>query len=105
MLLSYLIVLAARVMVFTKSSHRQWRPEINSIFIVDLDSFQLTLIRDFQKNLCKDFEPEHIPFEYRLVIAFDDCGSDKTFMHSSIVQDLMCNSRHYGITLVFLIKS
>ena len=67
------------------------------------DENHLKRIRDYQDMTLSNIEKvDIIPRKYRICIILDDCGSDRTFMHSNIMKDILSNGRHYGMTIMIL---
>lgn len=44
------------------------------------------------------------PVPYRVTIVIDDCGSDRKFMNSAVIKDLMSNGRHYNVSVVLIVQ-
>lgn len=63
-----------------------------------LQKYQETKVEHFRKK------KQEIPKKYRVLVIFDDCGSDKRFMKSSIMDDFHSNARHYGIAMITLVQ-
>lgn len=87
-----------------KDNQSEWTSIIHPLFVMPKNIEFLKRLRDYQdlkvsQYSCKNLE---IPKKYKICIIFDDCGSDKSFMHSKIMKDLLANGRHYGMTLIIL---
>ncbi len=92
------------VMCGNKDNLVEWKKVVHSLFIMLKDSEQLIEIRDYQDRKCCEFNNNQrtIPRKYKLCIVLDDCGSDRAFMHSNIMKDIVSNGRHYGTTIIIL---
>lgn len=97
-----------RVIVFcgNKDCEGEWLKILPRSFVVPKDLEYLRSIVAYQNDIANEYKDAEggIPLRYRLTVVFDDCGSDKSFMHSSVMNDLMANGRHYGMYTVFLLQ-
>ena len=87
-----------------KDNASEWRTVIHPLFVVQKDLAYLEKLRDYQDTKVSSFTSQQLPIpkKYRICIILDDCGSDRTFMHSKIIKDLLSNGRHYGMSLIIL---
>lgn len=81
-------------------------PFVPPMYIIGKDVQKIEEIVKYQYRKCSKYTQKHtqIPQKDRLCIVFDDCGSDKKFMHDHIVKDLNSNGRHAGIYMVWLLQ-
>jgi hypothetical protein len=87
-----------------KDNVAEWKRIIQPLYVMPKNLAYLKKLRDYQDTKVAPFSENQqpIPRKYRICIIFDDCGSDRTFMRDPIINDLLSNGRHYGMTLVFL---
>jgi hypothetical protein len=94
------------VMGGTLDSCSEWKQLVHPLYVHTKSIDRLQQVRDYQDLRVKKYRDsnEPIPRHYKLVIVIDDCGSDRTFMTSKILKDLLSNARHYGITLMLCLQ-
>jgi len=91
----------------------EWEKVLHPLYILGKDKERLKTIRDYQdKRVSRKrkkwiaagnkYEDFVVPQHLRLGLVIDDCGSDRSFMHSNVLLDIATNGRHYGIDLVIL---
>ena len=82
----------------------EWAQVIDPLYVMMKDIAFLQKLRDYQDEKCSFYtlNGQEIPKKYKITIVLDDCGSDKQFMYSKIMKDLLSNGRHYGMTLIIL---
>ena len=87
-----------------KDNSSEWKRIIQPLYVLAKNLTYLQNLRDYQDSKVSVFtdKQEPIPRRYRICIILDDCGSDRTFMHSTIIKDILANGRHYGMTIVIL---
>lgn len=86
-----------------KDNGSEWKQIIHPLYVMNKDENHLKRIRDYQDvTLSKIDKTNVIPRKYRICIILDDCGSDRSFMHSNIMKDILSNGRHYGMTIIML---
>lgn len=100
--------MAHRIIVFcgNKDCEGEWLKILPACFVVTKDLDYLQTIVTYQNEIADQYKnhPDGIPLEYRMILIIDDCGSDKQFMHSKVMNDIMANGRHYGMYTVFLLQ-
>lgn len=87
-----------------KDNQSEWTNIIQPLFVMSKNVDYLKRLRDYQDIRVSRYTSQNkkIPRKYRICIIFDDCGSDRTFMHSKIMKDILSNGRHYGMTIILL---
>ena len=92
------------VLCGNRDNTSEWKEIIPALFIVTKCTAYLTKLRDYQDRKCSHYTTNgnEIPAKYILTIIFDDCGSDRSFMHSDIMKDILSNGRHYGMFILIL---
>ncbi len=89
-----------------KDNQVEWSEVVSPLFIYDKDVSicKLQEIRSYQDNKCSGYNvrKKKIPVSAAVTIIFDDCGADRSFMHSKIMKDLLSNGRHYGMFIIIL---
>ena len=89
-----------------KDNQVEWSKVVSPLFIFDKEKSMVALerIRLYQEVKCSEYHDidETIPVEDVLCVIFDDCGSDRKFMHSNLMKDLLSNGRHYGMFIIIL---
>lgn len=89
-----------------KDNIAEWRDIIPALFVHAKGLALLTKLRDYQDKKCSEYSNNRlpIPIKHRLTLILDDCGSDKKFMYSDILKDILSNGRHYGMYVIILIQ-
>jgi hypothetical protein len=92
------------VMSGNKDNMEEWALSVSRLFVMEKSIDQLEKIRDYQNNKCAPYrrDRKEIPKKITLTLIFDDCGSDRAFMHHKVMKDILSNGRHYGMYLLFL---
>jgi hypothetical protein len=92
------------VLCGNKDNISEWTRVIHPLYVVQKNLLYLKNLKDYQEDKVAKYSDNklEIPKKYRITVILDDCGSDRTFMHSAIMKDLLSNGRHYGITLLIL---
>jgi hypothetical protein len=87
-----------------KDNECEWKRILPPLFVMRKNIESLTKLRDYQDRKVSEFTSNdlEVPVKYRVCVILDDCGSDRKFMHSNIIKDILSNGRHYGMTLVIL---
>jgi len=87
-----------------KDNASEWKRTINPLYVMDKNIKFLEALRDYQDTKVSRYSQENMPIpkKYRICIVLDDCGSDKNFMFSRIMRDMLSNGRHYGMTIIIL---
>lgn len=87
-----------------KDNASEWKRVIQPLFVMAKSLEHLKKLRDYQDTKVSMFSEQQLPVpkKYRICIILDDCGSDRTFMHSNIIKDILSNGRHYGMTVIIL---
>lgn len=87
-----------------KENASEWKRIIHPLYVIPKNIEYLKRLRDYQDNKVSTFTDENqdIPSKYYICIIIDDCGCDRSFMHHSIMKDILSNGRHYGITIILL---
>jgi hypothetical protein len=95
------------VMCGTKDNKKEWSPAVHPLYdVVPKSLSHLEKVRAWQDVNVSKYSDEGvcIPESLQLTLVIEDCGSDKEFMNSTVMKDLLSNSRHYGITLILLLQ-
>jgi hypothetical protein len=89
-----------------KDNIAEWRDIVPALFVHGKGLTLLSNLRDYQDRKCSEYSNNRlpIPIEHRLTLILDDCGSDKKFMYSDILKDILSNGRHYGMYVIILIQ-
>jgi hypothetical protein len=92
------------VMCGNRDNMSEWREIISPLNVLTKNGAFLTKLRDYQDRKCSSFtvQGKEIPQKYKITLIFDDCGADRTFMHSDIMKDILSNGRHYGMFIIIL---
>lgn len=87
-----------------KDNSAEWKRIISPLYVVPKNLSYLKKLRDYQDmKVAKYTEMQQpVPRKYRVALVLDDCGSDRSFMHSPIMKDILSNGRHYGMTILIL---
>lgn len=87
-----------------KDNASEWKRVINPLFVMDKSIKFLEALRDYQDMRVSKYSQENLPIpkKYQICVILDDCGSDKSFMFSRIMRDMLSNGRHYGMTVIIL---
>lgn len=87
-----------------KDNACEWKRLIQPLFVMPKSIPFLKKLRDYQDERVSQYSTNQLPIpkKYRICIILDDCGSDRTFMHSPIIKDILSNGRHYGMTVLIL---
>ena len=87
-----------------KDNAAEWKHIVHPAYVMLKNLARLQVVMDYQDRKVSYYTENKLPIprKYRLCIIIDDCGSDKSYMHSAIMRDLLANGRHYGITVVIL---
>jgi hypothetical protein len=113
-----------RFIVFcgNKDSKTEWSRIIPPMYIHGKDMHKLQEVYEYNEMLVEHdrhrfereeqeqmhYDPDYeereyvVPVELRLAIYIDDIGSDRKFMHSSIMRDICSNGRHHGVELIVI---
>jgi hypothetical protein len=89
-----------------KDCEGEWERSIPGCFVVEKNKEYLEGIVRYQNKKADAYKHVEggIPAEQQIVLIFDDCGYDSSFMHSSVIKDILSNGRHYGMYCVFLMQ-
>lgn len=92
------------VLCGNKDNASEWKRVIHPLYVMPKNLAYLKSLRNYQDEKVAKFSENQLPIprKYRVTVIIDDCGSDRNFMHSDIMKDLLSNGRHYGITLMIL---
>ena len=95
-----------RVICGNKDNISEWAEIISPLYIPTKDNVSLESIRDYQDSRCSEYTSKKLPVprKYMLTLIIDDCGSDRQFMHSATMKDLLSNGRHYGMYIILLVQ-
>jgi len=87
-----------------KDNASEWKRMIQPLYVMNKDLLYLKRLRDYQDARVAEYSDNQLPIprKYRICIILDDCGSDRAFMHSPIMKDILSNGRHYGMTVLIL---
>jgi hypothetical protein len=82
----------------------EWREVVPELYIHMKSIDILKKIRDWQDHHCSLVKEagKKIPISTKIMLIIDDCGCDKSFMHSPIMKDILSNGRHYGMYIMIL---
>lgn len=87
-----------------KDNAAEWKRIIQPLFVMSKNIEILKKLRQYQDEKVSHYSEQQLPVpkKYNICIILDDCGSDRQFMHSAIMKDILSNGRHYGMTVVIL---
>lgn len=89
-----------------KDNMAEWKQVVPPLYVNEKSIEYLKGVRNYQDKKCSYYtnNQQPVPIKYRITIVLDDCGSDRQFMHSDIIRDLLSNGRHYGMYLIILVQ-
>lgn len=87
-----------------KDNQAEWGKVIAPLYtwLLKTDMSALKNLIKYQDTKVSPYTNQDLPVprKYKLGLIIDDCGSNTSFMNSSLMQDIMANGRHYGITVI-----
>lgn len=87
-----------------KDNASEWKRVIQPLYVMPKNTEYMVRLRNYQDKKVSEFSEnmKPVPRKYRICVILDDCGSDRGFMHSKIMKDILSNGRHYGMTIMIL---
>lgn len=96
-----------------KDNMVEWQKVLHPLYIHERSLDYLANLRAYQeirvsKSRNQWIEDGHdvddfvVPRHLRVLLIIDDCGNDRSFMHSPVMRDIASNGRHYGMDILIL---
>lgn len=106
-ILQYMNIEKIMILSGNRDNAIEWSQIVHPNYIFRVDVLkQLKRTIKYQSKIVAKYRKLRIPLpkEYLLHVVVDDLASRRTFMMHPIMQDLMCNGRHYGMTVIILLQ-
>lgn len=74
-------------------------------YLINLRAYQEPKVSRSRNQWIKDgndVDDFVVPRHLRVLLIIDDCGNDRSFMHSPVMRDIASNGRHYGMDILIL---